>query len=123
MVVGSTDFTDVEFTTVNQVDFAFSSSFEPTEVSVYQIDENTNEPVYYLLKKTVRATSGKEKTATYDFDSPKIYDKIKLEEENLIRIKSIKDSDGDVWTRVPYLAQDTVFEQIDNNEDNSTNLL
>ena len=92
MVVGSTDFTDVEFTTVNQVDFAFSSSFEPTEVSVYQIDENTNEPVYYLLKKTVRATSGKEKTATYDFDSPKIYDKIKLEEENLIRIKSIKDS-------------------------------
>jgi len=51
MVVGSTDFSDVEFTTISTVDFAYSSSYSPTEVSVYQIDENTNEPVYYLLKK------------------------------------------------------------------------
>ena len=27
-----------------------------------------------------------------------------------------------MWTEVPYLAQDTVFEQIENNEDNSTSL-
>ena len=47
-------------------------------------------------------------------------DKIKLEDENFIRIKSITDSDNDKWTEVPYLAQDTVFEQIENNEDNST---
>lgn len=122
MVIGSTDFKDVEFTTVNQLNFSFSSSFEKTDVSVYQIDENTNEPIYYLLKKKVRATSGKELTKDFTFEQPKIYDKIKLEEPQLIRVKSIKDSDGDVWTRVPYLAQDTVFEQIDNNEDNSTNL-
>ena len=32
------------------------------------------------------------------------------------------DDDGDSWTEVPFLAQDTVFEQIENNEDNSTNL-
>jgi len=122
MVVGSTDFSDVEFTTVGSVDFAFSSSFDATEVSVYQIDENTNEPVYYLLKKKIKATSGKEKSREYIFTNPKIYDKIKIEDENLIRVKSIVDSDGDVWTRVPYLAQDTVFEQIDNNEENSTML-
>ena len=122
MVVGSTDFADVEFTTISSVDFAFSSSFDATEVSVYQIDESTNEPVYYLLKKQVKATSGKEKTKTFEFGAPKIYDKIKIEDDNLIRVKNIKDSDGDTWTRVPYLAQDTVFEQIDNNEDNSTYL-
>jgi len=122
MIIGSTDFTDVEFTTISSVDFSFSSSFSPTEVSVYQIDESTNLPVYYLLKKQVKATSGKEEIKTFEFGSPKIYDKIKIEEDNLIRVKSIKDSDGDTWTRVPYLAQDTVFEQIDNNEDNSTYL-
>lgn len=122
MIIGSTDFSDVEFTTISSVDFSFSSSFSPTEVSVYQIDESTNLPVYYLLKKQVKATSGKEKVKTFEFGSPKIYDKIKIEEDNLIRVKSIKDSDGDTWTRVPYLAQDTVFEQIDNNEDNSTYL-
>jgi hypothetical protein len=120
MVVGSTDFSDVEFTTLSTVDFAYSSSYSPTEVSVYQIDENTNEPVYYLLKKQVRATSGKEVVKTFTFGSPKIYDKIKIVDENIIRIKSIYDSDDDKWTRVPYLAQDTVFEQIENNEDNST---
>ena len=120
MVVGSTDFSDVEFTTISTVDFAYSSSYSPTEVSVYQIDENTNEPVYYLLKKQVKATSGKEVVKTFTFDSPKIYDKIKIVDESIIRIKSIYDSDDDKWTRVPYLAQDTVFEQIENNEDNST---
>ena len=122
MIIGSTDFSDVEFTTISSVDFAFSSSFSPTEVSVYQIDENTNLPVYYLLKKQVKATSGKQEVKTFEFGSPKIYDKIKIEADNLIRVKSITDSDGDTWTRVPYLAQDTVFEQIDNNEDNSTYL-
>lgn len=122
MVVGSTDFSQVEFTTLSSVDFALSSSFSPTEVSVYQIDENTNEPVYYLLKKQVKATSGKEVEKTFTFGAPKIYDKIKIVDENIIRVKSIYDSDDDKWTRVPYLAQETVFEQIENNEDNSTNL-
>jgi hypothetical protein len=120
MVVGSTDFSDVEFTTLSTVNFAYSSSYSPTEVSVYQIDENTNEPVYYLLKKQVKATSGKEVVKTFTFGSPKIYDKIKIVDASIIRVKSIYDSDDDKWTRVPYLAQDTVFEQIENNEDNST---
>ena len=122
MVIGSTDFSNVEFTTIASVDFSFSSSFDATEVSVYQIDESTNEPVYYLLKKQIKATSGKEEVKTFQFGQAKIYDKIKIEADNLIRVKNISDSDGDTWTRVPYLAQDTVFEQIDNNEDNSTYL-
>ena len=122
MIIGSTDFSNVEFTTIASVDFSFSSSFDATEVSVYQIDESTNEPVYYLLKKQIKATSGKEEVKTFQFGQAKIYDKIKIEADNLIRVKNISDSDGDTWTRVPYLAQDTVFEQIDNNEDNSTYL-
>jgi hypothetical protein len=121
MIVGSTDFPNVEFTTVSIVDFAYSSSFNPTEVSVYQINEDNTEPIYYLLKKQVRATSGKEKTKTFTFEQPKIYDKIKIVDDNIIRVKSITDSDDDRWTQVPYLAQDTVFEQIENNEDNSIN--
>jgi hypothetical protein len=54
--------------------------------------------------------------------SPKIYDKIRISDTNIIKIKSVMDDDGDSWTEVPYLAQDTVFEQVENNEDNSTNL-
>lgn len=120
MVIGSTDFNEVEFRTSEQINFAASSSFNPTEVSVYQIDNTTNEPIYYLLKKQVKASSGTIKTSTFNFGSAKIYDKIRIQDSNIIRIKTITDSDGDVWTKVPYLAQDTVFEQIENNEDNSS---
>jgi len=120
MVVGSTSNGDVEFSTINKVRFGFSSSFDPTEVSVYQIDESTNEPVYYLLKKYVKAVSGVEKTRTFTFGSPKPYDKIRLEDEDgLIDVISIMDDDGDEWTKVDYLAQDTVFEELPNTTDYS----
>ena len=122
MQVGSDEFSNVQFNTTTDVDFEFSSSFNPTEVSVYQIDENTNEPIYYLLKKQVKATSGTIKTKTFTFGSPKIYDKVRIQDDNIIKIKSITDEDGDTWTEVPFLAQDTVFEQIENNEDNSDDL-
>ena len=120
MQIASNESQATTFNTVQQINFGFSSSFDPTTVSVYSIDENTNEPIYYLLKKSVKASSGTVKTATFNFTSPKIYDKIKIQDSNIIRVKSIIDEDNDRWTGVPYLAQDTVFEQIENNEDNST---
>ena len=122
MQVGSDEFSNVQFNTTTAVDFSFSSSFNPTEVSVYQIDENTNEPIYYLLKKQVKATSGTVSTRTFTFGTPKIYDKIRIQDDSIIKIKSITDEDGDVWTEVPYLAQETVFEQIENNSDNGGDL-
>ena len=122
MQVGSDEFSNVQFNTTTAVDFSFSSSFNPTEVSVYQIDENTNEPIYYLLKKQVKATSGTVVTRTFTFGTPKIYDKIRIQDNSIIKIKSITDEDGDAWTEVPYLAQETVFEQIENNSDNGGDL-
>jgi hypothetical protein len=119
MIVSSTENSDVEFSTINKVRFGYSSSFDPTEVSVYQIDETTNEPVYYLLKKYVRAVSGKDETSEFDFTSPKPYDKIKIKADGLIDIIKIIDDDGDIWTKVDYLAQDTVFEELPNTTDYS----
>ena len=120
MVIGSSDNSEVEFSTINKVRFGFSSSFDPTEVSVYQIDETTNEPIYYLLKKYVKAVSGKEKIVEYDFESPKPYDKIRLSDsDGLIDVIKIIDDDGDEWTKVDYLAQDTVFEELPNTTDYS----
>jgi hypothetical protein len=120
MVVGSSTNGNVQFTTTSKVRFGFSSSFDPTDVSVYEVDPNTNEPVYYLLRKNVRAVSGLDKTQTFTFQSPKPYDKIRLEDEDgLIDVISIIDDDGDEWTKVDYLAQDTVFEELPNTTDYS----
>ena len=122
MIVGSATNNDIEFSTIDKVRFAFSSSYDPTEISVYQINEVTNEPVYYLLKKYVKAVSGKEKTADYEFESPKIYDKINLKDDGLIDVIKIVDADGDEWTRVEYLGQDTVFEEVPNTTDYSLSM-
>ena len=119
MVVGSTENSDVEFTSIDKVRFNYSSSFDPTDISVYQIDETTNEPVYYLLKKYVKVVSGKDKTATFDFTSPKPYDKIKIEDDGLIDVIKVVDDDNDEWSKVEYLAQDTIFEELPNTTDYS----
>jgi len=103
-----------EFRTLDSIDFSFSSSIKPTEVTVYESDEVTNQPTYYLLKKTAKVVSGDVKTATFTFTSPKQYDKIVLDETNVIDIISCQESDGDNWYHVEYLAQDTIFRDVPN---------
>jgi len=122
MQVSSTQNPNVVFSTVSKVDFAYSSSFDPTEISVYQINESTDEPVLYLFKKSVPVVSGENKTSTFTFGSPKPYDKIKIVDTGIIDVVKIVDGDGDVWTKVDYLAQDTVFEQVPNTTDYTLSL-
>ena len=107
-----------EFRTIDVVDFNLSSSISPTEVTIYEVDPSTNEPVYYLLKKQAQAISGNKKTKTFKFESAKSYDKIVLPENNIIEIISVTEADGDNWTEVPYLAQDTIFEEVLNVKEN-----
>lgn len=102
------------FRTTDEIDFGFSSSFDSTEVTIYETDASTNLPTYYLLKKHVKAISGEVKTKKFTFNQAIAYDKIVLPESNVIEVISVTESDGDSWTEVPYLAQDTVFEEVPN---------
>jgi hypothetical protein len=102
------------FRTLDSVDFGYSSSFNPTEVTIYESDDTTKLPTYYLLKKQVRAVSGDVKTSTFNFGTPIAYDKIVLPDTNIVEILSVVESDGDNWYQVPYLAQDTIFEDVPN---------
>ena len=106
---------EVEFITQDKVDFKASSSLNPTEVTVYQIDDTTGEPTYYLLKKEVQAMAGKLETETFTFTDPKKYAKITLEPDNVVSIITVKDSDTNNWREVQYLAQDNIFEDVINN--------
>lgn len=110
------------FRTLDSIEFNFSSSANPTEVTIYETDAATNLPTYYLLKKQVRAVSGNVKTATFTFNTPVAYDKIVLPDTNVIEIISVTESDGDNWYEVPYLAQDTVFESVPNLLENDPDL-
>ena len=110
------------FRTLDLVDFKFSSSFDSTEVTIYESDNATKQPVYYLLKKQTKAVSGEVKTATFNFGTPVAYDKVVLPETNIIEIISVQESDGDFWYEVPYLAQDTIFETVANLAENDPEL-
>ena len=101
--------------------FNFSSSFEPTSVSIYQYDSSNN-PEYYLLKKTIPAISGKVFTKTFEIGQSVQYKTLTLFDANIISIESIIDSDGNEYYEVPYLAQDTIFEEVNNNAANDPEL-
>jgi len=114
MTVG-VEFTNsnTRFRTTDYIDFRFSSSFDPTEVTPYEIDES-GEVTFWLLRKSVNAVSGVINTQSYSFTDPKPYDKIELSDPNIIEILYGIDSDGNKWYHVPYLAQDTIFEPTPN---------
>jgi hypothetical protein len=110
------------FRTVDSIDFGFSSSYDTTDVTIYESNDVTNLPTYYLLKKSVKAVSGDVKTASFTFTAPVAYDKFILPETNIIEIISVTESDGDSWYEVPYLAQDTIFEAVPNLLENDPDL-
>tara|TARA_R110001592_G_scaffold128135_1_gene340184 strand:- start:646 stop:2538 length:1893 start_codon:yes stop_codon:yes gene_type:complete len=110
------------FYITKDVRFGFSSSFEPTTADVYQYDSNNNVE-YWLLKKTVPAISAQTNTQTFTIGVSEKFKTINLFDSNIISIESITDSEGNTWTEVPYLAQDTVFKQVENTGANDPTLL
>jgi len=111
----------ISFYTENQVNFGFSSSFDPTTISIYQYDDSSN-PEYYLLKKTTQAVSADIKTQTFTVGAPEQFRTLTLFDTNIISIESVIDTDGNRYDEVPYLAQDTIFEEIENTGANDPDL-
>ena len=106
----------------NEVDFKVSSSFNPTELSIYQYDSSNN-PEYYLLKKKTKAISGETKEQIFTCGAAEAFKTFTLFDTNIISIESIKDADGNEYYEVPYLAQDLIFQQVENVGTNDPELL
>ena len=117
----STTQTPVAFLTDTTVNFAFSSSYDPTEVIVQNVTGGTINT--FLLKKQVKAISAEVKTTTFTVGSPERFYTIEVDDTDIIGILDIVDNNGngEEWTEVPYLGQDTVFvDQLNTTIDNGT---
>ena len=110
----------IKFTTTEDCNFKFSSSYDPLEISVFETDNNV--PVSYLLKKSVRAYSGDIAQDFFTFGNAVKYDRVSLTNENVTEILSCTDSDGNSWYEVPFLAQDTVYTDMENTSANDPDL-
>ena len=80
------------------------------QVSVHSVDSSGN-PNFYLMKKTATFTSGRVLTKDFVVGSPSPNFKILLPSDNIIDVRKIIDSDGGIWTKVPYLANETIFSE------------
>ena len=113
--------TGVDFTLLDQVDFRVSSSLDKRTEEVVQPASGTN-PTEFILKKRVLAKSGTTTSQNFSFTSAKKFDKVTLGNTGVTEIVSIVDSNGNKYYEVPFLAQDTVFETIENTTLNDPSL-
>ena len=99
---------NLTFLTNEQVDFKFSSSYDPTDIRIFSLDSGN--PAEYILSKKVKATSGTINTTTQTYTTAEKFATFEIGDDNIIGVLDIIDSDGNTWTEVPYLGQDTVFD-------------
>ncbi len=97
----------VKFLVDNKINFNFSSSYDPTEVTVYADDGV--KPTLFLLKKKTKAISAEVKTTTVTVAAPEKFRTITLEDTNILGILDITDGSSNKWYEVPYLGQDSIF--------------
>ncbi len=98
----------LQFVIQDKVDFASSGSMDETVITVYQTAAGV--PTYFLLKKTRQAISANIKSTPFDFTSPIPFDSRIIEENNIVGILDITDSNGDEWYQLAYMAQNAVYE-------------
>ena len=108
-VLQSTSAGQVKFLIDKPVDFRFSSSYDPTDVTVYSINTMTGQPTQFTLMKTAKAFSGELKTVQEVVTSVEKFKTVTITDSNIIGVLSITDSQGNKWYEVPFLGQDTVF--------------
>jgi hypothetical protein len=103
----------------DKIDFSFSSSQDPTEISVYQISGDS--PQYYLLKKSRKTISSQINSQTFTFTTPENFTTIEINSSNIVKILDIIDSDGNVWYEVDHLGQEMIYKKIKNTNVNDPN--
>jgi hypothetical protein len=110
----------VGFLIEESVDFSYSSSLDPTEVSIFSVDGSGN-PTYFLLRKNKKAISANISTTTFTFGLPEPYTTVNINTDNIIGILDVIDSDGNEWYEVDYLGQEMVYNSIKNTNPNDPN--
>ena len=109
----------VGFSTTSKVDFSVSSSLDPTEVSILTIDTGTNLPTFFLLSKSVKVIQNDIKSANFSFNNPVKFATRTINDQNIIKVLSIVDSDNNKYYEVDNLSQDVVFDSIKNTNINN----
>lgn len=102
------------FEALDDVDFSSVNISSSLETVVSKRNQTTGQPTYFVLKKNIDVIAGKTVTETFNIGSFKAFKEIEFSTKNVLDIISCKDSDGNDWYEVDYLAQESIFEGIKN---------
>jgi hypothetical protein len=100
---------NINFLTTEDIDF--SNELNRT-VTFY--DAN-----YFLLKKQVKVISAEQKTTSFSFTTPTKFTSVNIDDDKILQILSVVDSNNNVWYEVPYLAQSVITNPIANTTSDS----
>ena len=91
----------------DSVDFSVSTSLSPRTDTVYSRNAD-NTPQFFLLQKTGTISAGQIITKTYQVGTPSSFYQIQLDENNVLGVLSITDTNNNKWYEVDYLAQELI---------------
>lgn len=109
----------VQFELTEDIDFADVDSAGTllANVRISQRDAN-NQVTHFVLERTEIGISGFRATESFTVTSFEAFKKFTLGQENVTQVVSVRDSQGNAYYEVGYLAQDTIYQALTNqNED------
>jgi hypothetical protein len=103
------------FLTSQPINFNVDTPNSPRTLTVYQRD-STGVPVFFLIQKTVNIRSGKLVTKTFRVNELQSFLKLYMDEENVLEVIDVRDSDNNRWYEVDFLAQEMILYDVPNDE-------
>lgn len=108
------------YETIVDMDFSNVDRENENFAQVGKRDPVTDSPTTFILKKTdIEIKAGETKSTTFSIGAYEAFKKVTIDEDDVLEIISIFDSEGNQWYEVDFLAQDTVFDGVANVSDDS----
>jgi hypothetical protein len=101
------------FTLVENVDFTDPNN----QVTVARVDNTTGNPTYFAIKAFGQVVSGQRRQQTVSIENYQRFLRLRVDDDNISEILSIKDSQGNEYYQVDYLTQDVIVKEFQNTSD------
>jgi len=103
------------YETIDEIDFSKVDISREEFVQVGDRNTQTNEASNFVLRKAnVDVKAGETVTTTFTIGAYESFKKLTINQEDVFEVVEIKDSEGNIWYEVDFLAQDTVFYGVSN---------
>ena len=105
------------YETLSDVDFGNVDINNSSFVSVADRDSSTSVPTSFALKvENVDMKAGETKTTTFTVGDYVSFLTLTIPDSDVLEIIDVRDTDGNKWYEVDYLAQDTIFDSVPNTD-------